>query len=122
MTMYEMNFSLLVEDMLGNIDQPKYRQIIVELLMVISIVLERNPELEFQDKVDLDKLVKEAFQGFQKDERQLKEAGKQDDMTPFYNTPPLGKRGTCSYLTKVVMNLLLEGEVKPNNDDPCTVS
>uniref|UniRef100_A0A8C9KQ40 Phosphorylase b kinase regulatory subunit n=1 Tax=Panthera tigris altaica TaxID=74533 RepID=A0A8C9KQ40_PANTA len=122
MTMYEMNFSLLVEDMLGNIDQPKYRQIVVELLMVVSIVLERNPELEFQDKVDLDKLVKEAFHEFQKDESRLKEVEKQDDMTSFYNTPPLGKRGTCSYLTKVVMNLLLEGEVKPSNDDPCLVS
>ncbi|XP_071065282.1 phosphorylase b kinase regulatory subunit beta isoform X5 [Dasypus novemcinctus] len=122
MTMYEMNFSLLVEDMLGNIDAPKYRQIIVELLMVVSIVLERNPELEFQDKVDLDKLVKEAFHEFQKDESQLKEVEKQDDMTSFYNTPPLGKKGTCSYLTKVVMNLLLEGEVKPSNDDPCLVS
>lgn len=31
MTMYEMNFSLLVEDMLQNIDQPEYRQIIVEV-------------------------------------------------------------------------------------------
>ena len=77
MTMYEMNFSLLVEDMLGNIDQPKYRQIVVELLMVVSIVLERNPELEFQDKVDLDKLVKEAFHEFQKDESRLKEIEKQ---------------------------------------------
>uniref|UniRef100_A0A8D2H330 Phosphorylase b kinase regulatory subunit n=1 Tax=Urocitellus parryii TaxID=9999 RepID=A0A8D2H330_UROPR len=122
MTMYEMNFSLLVEDMLGNIDQPKYRQIIVELLMVVSIVLERNPELEFQDKVDLDRLVKEAFHEFQKDESRLKEIEKQDDMTSFYNTAPLGKRGTCSYLTKVVMNLLLEGEVKPSNDDSCLVS
>uniref|UniRef100_A0A673VRY9 Phosphorylase b kinase regulatory subunit n=1 Tax=Suricata suricatta TaxID=37032 RepID=A0A673VRY9_SURSU len=122
MTMYEMNFSLLVEDMLGNIDQPKHRQIVVELLMVVSIVLERNPELEFQDKVDLDKLVKEAFHEFQKDESRLKEIEKQDDMTSFYNTPPLGKRGTCSYLTKVVMNLLLEGEVRPSNDDPCLVS
>uniref|UniRef100_A0A9L0SAF3 Phosphorylase b kinase regulatory subunit n=1 Tax=Equus caballus TaxID=9796 RepID=A0A9L0SAF3_HORSE len=122
MTMYEMNFSLLVEDMLGNVDQPQYRQIVVELLMVVSIVLERNPELGFQDKVDLDKLVKEAFYEFQKDESRLKEVEKQDDMTSFYNTPPLGKRGTCSYLTKVVMNLLLEGEVKPSNDDPCLVS
>lgn len=122
MTMYEMNFSLLVEDMLGNIDQPKYRQIIVELLMVVSIVLERNPELEFQDKVDLDRLVKEAFHEFQKDESRLKEIEKQDDMTSFYNTPPLGKRGTCSYLTKVVMNSLLEGEVKPSNEDSCLVS
>ncbi|XP_070255103.1 phosphorylase b kinase regulatory subunit beta isoform X2 [Myotis yumanensis] len=122
MTMYEMNFSLLVEDMLGNIDQPKYRQLIVELLMVVSVVLERNPELEFQDKVDLDKLVKEAFQEFQKDESQLKGVENQDDMTSFYNTPPLGRRGTCSYLTKVVMNLLLAGEVKPGGEDPCLVS
>uniref|UniRef100_A0A2K6MJU9 Phosphorylase b kinase regulatory subunit n=1 Tax=Rhinopithecus bieti TaxID=61621 RepID=A0A2K6MJU9_RHIBE len=122
MTMYEMNFSLLVEDTLGNIDQPQYRQIVVELLMVVSIVLERNPELEFQDKVDLDRLVKEAFNEFQKDQSRLKEIEKQDDMTSFYNTPPLGKRGTCSYLTKAVMNLLLEGEVKPNNDDPCLIS
>ncbi|MEE6500617.1 hypothetical protein FKM82_003853 [Ascaphus truei] len=122
MTMYEMNFSLLVEDMLQNIDQPEYRQIIVELLMVVSIILERNPELEFQDKVDLDKLVKEAFNDFQKAQSRLQGAEKQDDMTSFYNIPPLGKRGTCSYLTKTVMNVLLEAEVKPSNDDPCTIS
>ncbi|XP_030060242.1 phosphorylase b kinase regulatory subunit beta isoform X3 [Microcaecilia unicolor] len=122
MTMYEMNFSLLVEDILQNITQPEYRQIIVELLMVVSIILERNPELEFHEKVDLDKLVKEAFIDFQKDQSRLKGEEKQDDMNTFYKTPPLGKRGTCSYLTKAVMNFLLEGEVKPSNDDPCTVS
>ncbi|PNI27619.1 PHKB isoform 16, partial [Pan troglodytes] len=52
-------------------------QIVVELLMVVSIVLERNPELEFQDKVDLDRLVKEAFNEFQKDQSRLKEIEKQ---------------------------------------------
>ena len=46
----------------------------------------------------------------------------QGDMTSFYNTPPLGQRGTCSYLMKVVMNLLLQGEVRPSGDDPCPVS
>ncbi|XP_038041539.2 phosphorylase b kinase regulatory subunit beta isoform X1 [Anas platyrhynchos] len=122
MTMYEMNFSLLVEDMLQNIDQPEYRQIIVELLMVISVILERNPELEFQDKVDLDKVVQEAFRDFQKDHNRSKGDEKQDDMTAFYNTHPVGKKGTCSYLSKAVITLLLEGEVKSNNDDPCTVS
>uniref|UniRef100_F7AVX1 Phosphorylase b kinase regulatory subunit n=1 Tax=Xenopus tropicalis TaxID=8364 RepID=F7AVX1_XENTR len=122
MTMYEMNFSLLVEDMLQNIAQPEYRQIVVELLMVVSVILERNPEFEFQDKVDLDKLVKEAFNDFQQDQSRLQGAEKQDDMTMFYNTPPLGKRGTCSYLTKAVMNMLLEAEVKPSTEDPCIVS
>ncbi|KFP52022.1 Phosphorylase b kinase regulatory subunit beta, partial [Cathartes aura] len=122
MTMYEMNFSLLVEDMLQNIDQPEYRQIIVELLMVISVILERNPELEFQDKVDLDKVVQEAFHDFQKDHSCPKGAEKQDDMTAFYNTHPTGKKGTCSYLSKAVITLLLDGEMKPSNDDPCTIS
>ncbi|NWV88654.1 KPBB kinase, partial [Machaerirhynchus nigripectus] len=122
MTMYEMNFSLLVEDMLQNIDQPQYRQIIVELLMVISVILERNPELEFQDKVDLDKVVQEAFNDFQKDHSSPKGAENQSDMTAFYNTHPLGKKGTCSYLSKAVITLLLEGEMKAINDDPCTIS
>ncbi|OPJ74278.1 phosphorylase b kinase regulatory subunit beta isoform A [Patagioenas fasciata monilis] len=117
MTMYEMNFSLLVEDMLQNIDQPEYRQIIVELLMVISVILERNPELEFQDKVDLDKVVQEALHDFQKDHSSPKA-----DVTVFYNTPPLGRKGTCSYLSKAVISLLLEGELRPSGEDPCTIS
>uniref|UniRef100_A0AAY4CGX9 Phosphorylase b kinase regulatory subunit n=1 Tax=Denticeps clupeoides TaxID=299321 RepID=A0AAY4CGX9_9TELE len=122
MTMYEMNFSLLVEDMLKNIALPEYRQIMVELLMVVSIVLERNPELEFQETVDLDRLVKEAFNDFQRDRSQLEGVEKQDDMEAFYNTPALGKRGTSSYLTKALMIQLLQGEVKPSKDDPCSVS
>ncbi|XP_037604870.1 phosphorylase b kinase regulatory subunit beta isoform X2 [Sebastes umbrosus] len=122
MTMYEMNFSLLVEDMLKDIVLPEYRQIIVELLMVVSIVLERNPELEFDATVDLDGLVKEAFKDFQKDCGRLQGVEKQDDMEAFYNTPPVGKRGTSSYLTKAVMILLLQGDFKPCKDDPCSVS
>ncbi|KAM6942624.1 phosphorylase b kinase regulatory subunit beta isoform 2-T2 [Xenentodon cancila] len=122
MTMYEMNFSLLVEDTLKNIVLPEYRQIIVELLMVVSIVLERNPELEFSDKVDVDGLVKEAFSDFQRDRSRFEGIEKQDDMEAFYNAPPLGKRGTSSYLTKAVMIQLLQGDVKPCKDDPCSVS
>ncbi|XP_039469272.1 phosphorylase b kinase regulatory subunit beta isoform X1 [Oreochromis aureus] len=122
MTMYEMNFSLLVEDTLKNIVLPEYRQIIVELLMVVSIVLERNPELEFSEKVDLDDLVKDAFSDFQRDRSRFEGMEKQDDMEEFYNTPPVGKRGTSSYLTKAVMIQLLQGDVKPCKDDPCTVS
>ncbi|XP_071752313.1 phosphorylase b kinase regulatory subunit beta isoform X2 [Centroberyx gerrardi] len=122
MTMYEMNFSLLVEDTLKNIVLPEYRQIIVELLMVVSIVLERNPELEFGEKVDLDGLVKEAFNDFQRDRSHLEGIEKQDNMEAFYNTPPVGQRGTSSYLTKAVMIQLLQGDVKPCKDDPCSVS
>jgi len=43
----------------------------MQLLMVVSILLERNPELEFQEPVDLDQLVKDAFADFQKDRSRL---------------------------------------------------
>ncbi|KAI8482034.1 hypothetical protein Bbelb_402100 [Branchiostoma belcheri] len=67
MTLSEMNFALLVERMLGRIAQPEYRQIMVEMLMVLSTILYRNPELEFQGCVELDK---ESFQYFQQDQSQ----------------------------------------------------
>uniref|UniRef100_A0A669BB82 Phosphorylase b kinase regulatory subunit n=1 Tax=Oreochromis niloticus TaxID=8128 RepID=A0A669BB82_ORENI len=107
MTMYEMNFSLLVEDTLKNIHQQ---------------IESKNPELEFSEKVDLDNLVKDAFSDFQRDRSRFEGMEKQDDMEEFYNTPPVGKRGTSSYLTKAVMIQLLQGDVKPCKDDPCTVS
>ncbi len=48
-----------------------------QLLMVVSIVLERNPELEFQEAVDLDRLVNDAFADFQKDRSRLDGSEKQ---------------------------------------------
>uniref|UniRef100_A0A673FJE7 Phosphorylase b kinase regulatory subunit n=1 Tax=Sinocyclocheilus rhinocerous TaxID=307959 RepID=A0A673FJE7_9TELE len=86
MTMYEMNFSLLVEDTLKNIVLPEYRQIIVELLMVVSVVLERNPELELQEAVDLDRLVKDAYADFQKDRSRLDGSEKQDSFTLHFGS------------------------------------
>lgn len=49
----------------------------MQLLMVVSIVLERNPELEFQEQVDLDRLVKDAFADFQKDRSRREGSEKQ---------------------------------------------
>lgn len=55
---YEFNFVVFVESLLGRISSPQYRQINVELLTVIHLILERNPELSFpaSDPVDLDKV------------------------------------------------------------------
>uniref|UniRef100_A0A673FSA7 Phosphorylase b kinase regulatory subunit n=1 Tax=Sinocyclocheilus rhinocerous TaxID=307959 RepID=A0A673FSA7_9TELE len=48
-----------------------------QLLMVVSVVLERNPELELQEAVDLDRLVKDAYADFQKDRSRLDGSEKQ---------------------------------------------
>ena len=39
MTMYELNFSLLVEQMFSKIVEPAYRQLVVEVSAVVSHVL-----------------------------------------------------------------------------------
>ena len=43
-------------------------------------------------------------------------------MEAFYNSPPMGQRGTSSYLSKAVIVQLLQGDLKPCRDHPCSVS
>lgn len=46
--------------MLNHIQQPEYRQLIVELLSVVSTILSRNPELTFNQPLDLKQLIEDA--------------------------------------------------------------
>lgn len=56
MTMQELNFSLLVETFLNKLQLPEKRQIVVEMIMVVSTIFQRNPELVLSGEVDLDKV------------------------------------------------------------------
>lgn len=118
MTKTDLNFALKIEQMFRRIAHPEYRQITVELLTVMATILERNPELEFQHTVNMDTLVHEAFNQL------LQEEGleKQDDMTPFYNSPPHGIKGTTNHLTKIVVKHLLNSSMTNLTEDNCIVS
>ncbi|XP_013380761.1 phosphorylase b kinase regulatory subunit beta isoform X2 [Lingula anatina] len=126
MTMYEMNFSLLVEQMLSKILDPAYRSVIVETLTVVSTILRRNPEIEFPAAVELDRIVHEAFEMFKRElvvhESKEKEDTTKDNMFVFYNTPPNARRGTMCYIVKAVLNTLLQGAIHTKEDDNCCVS
>lgn len=122
MTMQELNFSLLVEQMLSKIVDPAYRQLMVEAFMVVSTILRRNPELVFHQSVNMDKTIQDAFDEFQKDRSQLDGHEKQDDMRCFFNTMPNIKHGTTSYIVKAVVKNLLDGEIKVSMEDMCCVS
>ncbi|CAH1778896.1 unnamed protein product [Owenia fusiformis] len=127
MTMYELNFSLLVEQMLSKIIEPAYRQLMVEAFMVVSTILERNPELEFQRPVNMDVLIKEAFQYFKNDsqptvEEKEKQDKQENNMASFFNTPSVGRLGTTSYIAKAVVNHLLQGDVRHTYGESCSIS
>lgn len=57
----ELSFSLLVEEMLHQIPQSERRQISVELLCIVATILSRNPELRFQQVLDLDQMLEDAY-------------------------------------------------------------
>ncbi|XP_053402296.1 phosphorylase b kinase regulatory subunit beta-like isoform X7 [Mercenaria mercenaria] len=122
MTMQELNFSLLVEQMLSKIVDPAYRQLMVEAFMVVSTILRRNPELVFHQSVNMDRAIQDAFEEFQKDRSRLDGHEKQDDMRCFFNTMPNVKHGTTSYIIKAVVKNLLDGDIKVSMEDMCCIS
>uniref|UniRef100_A0A1Y1M5A6 Phosphorylase b kinase regulatory subunit n=1 Tax=Photinus pyralis TaxID=7054 RepID=A0A1Y1M5A6_PHOPY len=65
----EITFALLVEQMLNQIQMPEYRQLVVELLSIVSTILTRNPELSFNQPLDLEQLIKDSAHMFAKDNK-----------------------------------------------------
>ncbi|BFZ13480.1 hypothetical protein BsWGS_16519 [Bradybaena similaris] len=122
MTMYELNFSLLVEQMLSKISDPSYRQLMVEAFMVVSTILERNPELMFHQSANMDKIIQEAYDEFQQDLNRMEGREKEDDMHRFYNTPPNVRYGTTAYIAKAVIKNLLDGDLRVVSEDICCLS
>lgn len=55
-----LNIFIIIFQMLNHIQIPEYRQIVVELLCIVSTILRRNPELMFNQPLDLDLLIKNA--------------------------------------------------------------
>ncbi|KAI5742782.1 hypothetical protein M8J77_011338 [Diaphorina citri] len=101
MTQSELTFALLIEEILNHITYPEYRQIIVELLSIVSTILLRNPELSFRKQLDLDELVNNAYHMFCKDNNIERK-----DMKSFYAAK---QSITTGYLARAVVNNVLKG-------------
>ncbi|KAL1514297.1 hypothetical protein ABEB36_003576 [Hypothenemus hampei] len=101
MTKNELTFSLLVEEMLNRINVPEYRQLIVELLTIVSTILGRNPELTFTQPLDLRQLIKDAAHMYCKD-HDLKE----EKIGFLMEIPYMQSMG---YLARATVNTVLKG-------------
>ncbi|CAG0883522.1 unnamed protein product [Cyprideis torosa] len=123
MTMNEHNFAILVEGMMSRILHPEYRQVLVEcvlsfqLIIVMSTILHRNPELSLKSAVDLDLLVQAAHGIFVKEVSAKTMREDELDMTAFYS---LSYAELNSYLARATVNHMLTSE--QISDSPCRVS
>lgn len=77
---------------------------------IVSIILLRNPELSFSQKLDLNKLIEDAFIMYCKDHEL-----EQTDMTSFFAAH---YSVTTGYLARAVVNNVLTGGCMTTTIDP----
>ncbi|XP_050528785.1 probable phosphorylase b kinase regulatory subunit beta isoform X3 [Daktulosphaira vitifoliae] len=125
MTHSELQFGLFVENMLIRIQIPEYRQLVVELLCIVSTILIRNPELTLRDELNLDNLIIQANLMFCKDNNSKVNDKLDQFISSKYSI-------TTGYLARAVVNNILTGgqletssvdlEEDEEDEDKCKVS
>lgn len=87
--------------MLNKINQPERRQIVVELLVIVATILRRNPELRFNQILDLDLLLEDSFNMYCKDN----DLPLTKDISPLFS---LSQNQTTGYLARAAVNSVLQ--------------
>ncbi|XP_032231174.1 phosphorylase b kinase regulatory subunit alpha, liver isoform isoform X3 [Nematostella vectensis] len=122
MTPGELKFALCVESALNRIPEPEYRQLVVEVLMVLALVVISYPQQSLWDTVDVDELVLEGHQAYLTEQmaiggnsvlccaRPINDrvgcGGANGICRFFYDTAPSGRYGTMTYFSKAVAKKL----------------
>ncbi|XP_071951330.1 phosphorylase b kinase regulatory subunit alpha, skeletal muscle isoform-like isoform X2 [Antedon mediterranea] len=143
MTAGELKFALAVETVLNRIPQPQYRQLMVEALMVLTLVVENGWFQSLGGTIQVDKLVADANDLFLEDQRihngdsmlccagrteaqrydPLRCSGVAGICSHFYDSAPSGQYGTMTYLAKAVANTLnFRQEFGMNDTAECKLS
>uniref|UniRef100_H2YMY6 Phosphorylase b kinase regulatory subunit n=1 Tax=Ciona savignyi TaxID=51511 RepID=H2YMY6_CIOSA len=144
MTPGEIKFALLVENVLNHIPQPEYRQLVVEVLVVLALLAE-TPRVRFlSDNINVDRVLVKASDMFYQDEQEasvlsrnilcveqlMMSDGAPDDIlqkdpntlvcNEFYDCAPSGPHGTMTYMSKAVATSF--SEYFPEYVGDCSIS
>ncbi|PAA78187.1 hypothetical protein BOX15_Mlig017899g1, partial [Macrostomum lignano] len=111
MSRNDANFVFAVQSTLAReTANPALRQMMVEALVIIELILQRNPELKVKEELDVLSIVDEAWRDF-KIEHRLDGPEFEKSMNKFYETESVVSRGTSSFIAKSALNFLLKGEI-----------
>ncbi|XP_078602491.1 phosphorylase b kinase regulatory subunit alpha, liver isoform-like isoform X5 [Branchiostoma floridae x Branchiostoma japonicum] len=130
MTPGELNFALRVEGILNSIPQPEYRQLMVEAMMVLALVVDTDYKRSLRGIIMVDKLVSDAnamfiseLKSVFKDEVDSNTVefrmGAANICTDFYDSAPSGRFGTMVYMSKAVAQTL---DCEPDSVADCTIA
>ncbi|VDK81106.1 unnamed protein product, partial [Onchocerca ochengi] len=123
MTRREIKFALQVEEVLNQIPEPEYREIIIEALSLLSrmncLLKMDNPNIPHDHPFVVDSVVQKANKLFVEHNKQMGTivmeccgSGKRCDgarglCQHFYDSAPAGEFGTAHYLIKALMDIFV---------------
>eukprot|EP00112_Aurelia_sp_Birch-Aquarium-sp1_P009484 Seg208.3_Seg208.2_Seg208.5 transcript_id=Seg208.3_Seg208.2_Seg208.5/GoldUCD/mRNA.D3Y31 product="Phosphorylase b kinase regulatory subunit alpha liver isoform" protein_id=Seg208.3_Seg208.2_Seg208.5/GoldUCD/D3Y31 len=126
MTPNELNFAIKVEAGLNCITHPEYRQLMVEALMMLSLVLEHDGNIFINDVITIDKIVYDANNLFLEHQKQCSGdastcCAKSDSVSPrcgatnqicrhFYDSAPSGSYGTMTFFAQAILKKINLGD------------
>ncbi|XP_065647603.1 phosphorylase b kinase regulatory subunit beta isoform X3 [Hydra vulgaris] len=125
MTKNEIDYKIQVEELLSNSTTPVERQMSVELIMIISTILDRNPELQIQSTIQLMKLMEDAIQLYLNTN-----GGKSRD--DFFSLEPAAqnvdladskiKNGSTTYLAHSAISTMLQNSlILSHSTEVCSI-
>ncbi|XP_076326518.1 putative phosphorylase b kinase regulatory subunit alpha isoform X3 [Tachypleus tridentatus] len=136
MTPGELKFALQVEHVLNSIPQPEYRQLMVEALMVLTLVVEHDSVPSLGGVISIEHLVHKANHIFLEDQCKVNgdatlccAAPSGQKIAPcggaagicqhYYDSAPSGCYGTMTYMIRAVASTL---DCLPPNALDCSIS
>ncbi|GFT16266.1 probable phosphorylase b kinase regulatory subunit alpha [Nephila pilipes] len=134
MTPGELKFALEVETVLNSIPQPEYRQLMVEALMILTLLVEHDAVKTLGGIINVEHLVHKANQIFLEDQKHANGdaticcaaptnenpcGGAAGICQHFYDSAPSGCYGTMTYLIRSVASTM---DCLPKQELDCTIS
>ncbi|BFZ24344.1 hypothetical protein BsWGS_27383 [Bradybaena similaris] len=113
MTKQEFKFALQVEVALNSIPQPEYRQLMVEAIMVITMLVENDADrLDLKEvDIEVERILREANSIFIKDvgmppDVVEKTKGAADICVFLYDSAPSGVHGSMTYIVRALTSFI----------------
>lgn len=80
--------------------------------MVIAVILERNPEVNFDDRIDVNAVLDTVFKLYKTSSRLPANVTDAQVKDSFYKLKPSGAHGTYSFIAKATCSLLLDNSIQ----------
>lgn len=87
---------------------------------MVAVILDRNPEVNFEGSVDVNRILEVVFSDFRKSQLSTN-ATDEEVKEAFSKTLSKGAHGTYSYIAKAICSILLDGKLQVDSYDHCNV-